>query len=658
MADASRDQNFVPTLLGVSNADGVTPVKVYANPTTHRLLTDNAGGGSGTVTDVSVVTANGFAGTVATSTTTPAITLTTTITGVLKGNGTAISAASASTDYAALAFKTIAVATQSDVVADSPIDTLTLVAGTGMTITTNAGTDTITFAASGGAATSVTIGTTTITSGTDTRILYDNAGVLGEYTLTGTGTAVVMANTPTLITPVIGVATGTSLDVSGVLESGTNSGTGGQLKMFGSTSGDVTLKVAAAAGTATVFQLPADNGTNTFLLQTNGSGVTSWVTTPAATAITVANEASDSTCFPVFVTAATGNLGPKSNAGFLYDANTSSLAITSTSASFVGSSNAVAAVLTNTFDNASVRVADFGGHRATVAANDEAYINMYLSDDSTTNETVARLTWVATDVVAGTVDGRLDFSIMANDTLAKRMQLTPTGLNPSTDGGLSLGTTALGWQNFFANTGFVLNIENSDWVATHTSGILTVGTGDLRVTNAGANTASVVTVGGTQTLTNKTLTAPTLGGATSLADGATIKLIVPTVDGTATGPTTAAFVSGYSSSAIGDLVILDSSGKWQKTDANTSSIYNGMLGIALAVAATDAALLVALPGSFVYATAFPTMTIGAAMYMSETAGAITATAPTTTDAATRLIGYAVHADKIFFNPSNDWITHT
>ena len=57
------------------------------------------GGGSGTVTDVSVVSANGFAGTVATSTTTPAITLSTSITGVLKGNGTAISAATAGTDY-------------------------------------------------------------------------------------------------------------------------------------------------------------------------------------------------------------------------------------------------------------------------------------------------------------------------------------------------------------------------------------------------------------------------------------------------------------------------------------------------------------------------------------------------------------------------------
>lgn len=46
---------------------------------------------------------------------------------------------------AAAIFKTISVSGQSDVVADSLTDTLTLVAGTGITITTNAGTDTITF---------------------------------------------------------------------------------------------------------------------------------------------------------------------------------------------------------------------------------------------------------------------------------------------------------------------------------------------------------------------------------------------------------------------------------------------------------------------------------------------------------------------------------
>ena len=62
-------------------------------------IASGATASSGTVTSVSVVSANGFAGTVATNTTTPAITLSTSISGLLKGNGTAISAAVAGTDY-------------------------------------------------------------------------------------------------------------------------------------------------------------------------------------------------------------------------------------------------------------------------------------------------------------------------------------------------------------------------------------------------------------------------------------------------------------------------------------------------------------------------------------------------------------------------------
>ncbi len=56
-------------------------------------ITDAGLPGTGTVTTVSVASANGLAGTVANATTTPAITLSTSITGILQGNGTAISAA-------------------------------------------------------------------------------------------------------------------------------------------------------------------------------------------------------------------------------------------------------------------------------------------------------------------------------------------------------------------------------------------------------------------------------------------------------------------------------------------------------------------------------------------------------------------------------------
>ena len=54
MTQASRDENHVPTLLGVSNADGVTPMKIYANPTTHAIVANNALTGSDLSGDVDV----------------------------------------------------------------------------------------------------------------------------------------------------------------------------------------------------------------------------------------------------------------------------------------------------------------------------------------------------------------------------------------------------------------------------------------------------------------------------------------------------------------------------------------------------------------------------------------------------------------------------
>ena len=71
-------------------------------------------------------------------------------------SGDSITFASSGSGGSSDSFKTIAVSGQSDVVADSSTDTLTLVAGNNMTITTNASGDSIEFAASGGAGSGIT----------------------------------------------------------------------------------------------------------------------------------------------------------------------------------------------------------------------------------------------------------------------------------------------------------------------------------------------------------------------------------------------------------------------------------------------------------------------------------------------------------------------
>lgn len=133
MSNAYRDENMVPTLIGVSSVDGFTPVRWKIDPVTGRALVDNANTG-------------------------------------------------------------------------------------------------------------LTVGTTTITSGTTTRILYDNAGVLGEYTISGTGTVVAMATSPSFTTPTLGVATATSIAAA----------TNASISLLSGTYNTIQTYTPSAAGTATL----------------------------------------------------------------------------------------------------------------------------------------------------------------------------------------------------------------------------------------------------------------------------------------------------------------------------------------------------------------------------------------------------------------------
>ncbi len=46
MTNAKKDNNQIPVLLLISNADGTTTLQLKANPTTHALIVDNGTTGS------------------------------------------------------------------------------------------------------------------------------------------------------------------------------------------------------------------------------------------------------------------------------------------------------------------------------------------------------------------------------------------------------------------------------------------------------------------------------------------------------------------------------------------------------------------------------------------------------------------------------------
>jgi hypothetical protein len=123
-------------------------------------------------------------------------------------------------------FQRIAVSGQSDVVADTTTDTLTLVAGSNVTITTDATTDTITIASSGGGVTDGDKGDITVSGGGATWTIDNDAvtyakmqNVSAASRLLGRGDS--GSGDPQEIT------LGTGLAMSGTTINATGSGIGG-----------------------------------------------------------------------------------------------------------------------------------------------------------------------------------------------------------------------------------------------------------------------------------------------------------------------------------------------------------------------------------------------------------------------------------------------
>ncbi|MFA6095416.1 MAG: hypothetical protein WC767_01075, partial [Candidatus Paceibacterota bacterium] len=340
MADEvlKRDQNHI-TVLGAVTNDAAQEIRMLrVDAATGRLKVSSVGGGTGTVTDVSVVSANGFAGSVATSTTTPAITLSTTITGILKGNGTAISAATAGTDYV-----------------------------------------------------------TAASTNTFTNKTFDTAGLGNSFSINGTAItsvsgagAVILANSPVFVDDItLGAAGGAT----------------GSILFKGTTSGTVTVKTKDAAGTWTLT-LPDSDGDSGQVLSTDGAGVTSWVSAGGVpTTITVADEATDTSCFISFFTAATGDLGPKTNANLTFNSNTGVL----TSAS---------SVLTTT------------------------------------------------DINGGTIDGTTIGATSAT-TIVGTTITANTSFLPDADGGAALGSATLGFSILGLASASTINFANGNVLLTH-----------------------------------------------------------------------------------------------------------------------------------------------------------------------------------------------
>lgn len=157
----------------------------------------------------------------------------------------------------------------------------------------------------------------------------------------------------------------------------------------------------------------------------------------------------------------------------------------------------------NTSDIAAARVLRLEGDRATPTNNDQIVAGWYLSNSAGTQVEIFRQTARATNVSAGSETTLMDFQLCNAGSLGSVFVLTPGILRPAANDGTALGAATISWSDLFLASGGVINWANGNAVITHSTGVLDVTTGDLRVSNPGSDNASVVTNAGAQTLTNK-----------------------------------------------------------------------------------------------------------------------------------------------------------
>ncbi len=118
--------------------------------------------------------------------------------------------------------------------------------------------------------------------------------------------------------------------------------------------------------------------------------------------------------------------------------------------------------------------------------------------------------------------------------------------------------------------------------------------------------------------------------------------------------------TGGATIAVGDVCYLQTSdSRWELVDGildGTDVGFKLELGICV-LATSDGAATEMLVDGLIASAAFPTLTVGAPVYLDDTAGNLVVAQPSTTNFAIRVVGYGHTATVLRFDPSNDYVVH-
>lgn len=162
----------------------------------------------------------------------------------------------------------------------------------------------------GGTATAITVGTTSVGSGTSTRVLYNNAGVLGEYAISGSGSVAMTTGSSISLTSATGlpISTGvTGLGTGVATALGVNVGSAGAFVTFNGALGtpsSATLTNATGLPISGITGL--GTGVGTALAVNTGSAGAFGTLIAKGTSALGTSAISSATCATVVTTSATG----------------------------------------------------------------------------------------------------------------------------------------------------------------------------------------------------------------------------------------------------------------------------------------------------------------------------------------------------------------
>ena len=462
-------------------------------------------------------------------------------------------------------------------------------------------------------------------------------------------------------------------------------------------------------------------------------------TASIATTVTVADESTDTTCFPLFSTAATGDLAPKSGSNLTFNSSSGLLTATLLAGDLTGdvTGNADTATLAADATTLATPRAIFGhnfdGSAALTGVIASANLDADTAHLTTTQTFSGDKTFSANTALAGVImdgntitgvddsgeftddDAHIMTSAGINDRFAQinadttgnadtatlaadaTTLATPRAINGvDFDGSAAITVTAAGSTLSDTvtvakgGTGLTTVAFNSILTGSGTGALIaepnlqfssnriTIGQNeDITPMIRFYNDENIVNVG-TSRLNNNLVSGDVDGdfvinctGNHNILFGQNnaIALAIDTngdsnfnrrftvtgdTDGTHEGDVV--YFGGTTSMTVGTIYHYKSDGTWEVANANAVATSDGLLGVALGAASdTNGMLLRGMvtldhdPGA-----------VGDVLYLSNTSGDASATAPSDNNDIVRVIGYCLHASngQIWFNPDSTFVEVT